>query len=99
MLRHKVRSHRELDQLIAGSHIEGTKVTVEADREIVHEKIRDLYGNTEGFENFVRADLKHALLQALGSPQDVPYAWGIFIFQPILWYSSVDSFSASPDML
>jgi len=95
----KIRKHRAIDDYVANFKLDDTKVTVEDDRAVVYEQIRKMFGSTQEFEDFVHHDLREALNKAMGPIWSVPYSWGVFIFQPYLWYSSTDAFAMSQEAI
>eukprot|EP00971_Amphidinium_carterae_P027501 541814-Amphidinium_carterae.1 len=80
---------------VANFALDRTKLTVEDDRDFIYDHIHRLFGSTERFEEFVRLDVLKSLHQVIGQAWEVPYAWGVFVFQPYLWFVTTDSMSTT----
>mmetsp|Transcript_19062 Transcript_19062/g.44529 ORF Transcript_19062/g.44529 Transcript_19062/m.44529 type:complete len:527 (-) Transcript_19062:216-1796(-) len=93
MIRRSVSEKLEIESWVARFSLDESRVTVEEDRSFVYGQIQRIFGGLSIFEEFVQEDMLQHLRRLLGSSWNIPYAWGAFVFQPYLWYLSVDSLS------
>mmetsp|Transcript_12595 Transcript_12595/g.28520 ORF Transcript_12595/g.28520 Transcript_12595/m.28520 type:complete len:503 (+) Transcript_12595:119-1627(+) len=78
---------------VANFELAYTQLSVEDDRDFIYGHIRKLFGTLENFEELVRTDVLKLLHRVIGEAWKLPYSWGIFAFQPYLWYLSADALS------
>mmetsp|Transcript_35253 Transcript_35253/g.64464 ORF Transcript_35253/g.64464 Transcript_35253/m.64464 type:complete len:480 (-) Transcript_35253:65-1504(-) len=98
-IRRAVRQKTSMLQWVATFRLDDTKLTVEHDRAFIYDHINRLFGSKEHFEQFVRNDVLRSLHKVIGEAWVVPYAWGMFAFQPYLWYVTTDSMSTPAEVV
>jgi hypothetical protein len=85
--RARIMAHIQLVDQMKSFSIRQAKCTFESDRPVVETKVKELYGDIDKFDQFVRSNLRYSIEDRIGSVTRIPYGQAMLAFLPMIYSS------------